>query len=58
MQVAARSGESGAYLFVLNLSREPRLVTLPAAYPSVLYGVIREGTLSLAPYGVDILRIS
>lgn len=58
VQVAVRNGESGAYLFVLNLSRETRHITLPSSYPSELFGVIRERTLSLAPYDVDILRLS
>lgn len=57
VQISMRSGKTGNFLFVLNLSREPHQVTLDAAYPSVLYGVERGTTLRLEPYGVDILQV-
>lgn len=57
VQIAMRSGKSAAYLFVLNLSRQPHQVTLPASYHSVLYGKKRQKTLSMEPYGIDILEL-
>ena len=64
VQVSVRSGKSGAYLFVLNLGREPRRVKLSSdAYAEAARG---EGLLSgkrygseieLEPYGVEIFWI-
>ncbi|MFM9277134.1 beta-galactosidase [Paenibacillus jiagnxiensis] len=58
VQITIRAGTAGSYLFVLNLSREPHQVTLPATYPSLLYGAERDNVVSLEPYGVDILQLS
>lgn len=58
VQISMRGGKTGSFLFVLNLSREPHQVTLDSAYPSVLYGVERGKTLSLEPYGIDILQLA
>ncbi|MNJ46720.1 Beta-galactosidase BgaA [compost metagenome] len=57
VQVALRSGESASYLFVMNLSRQPHQITLPASCHSVLYDKKRQETLSLEPYGIDILEL-
>ncbi|MNJ58418.1 Beta-galactosidase BglY [compost metagenome] len=57
VQIAVRSGQAASYLFVMNLSRQAHQVTLPSSYMSVLYGKKRERTLSLEPYGVDILEL-
>ncbi|MFB5762121.1 beta-galactosidase [Paenibacillus medicaginis] len=58
VQIAIRTGTTGSYLFVLNLSRDPQQVMMPDAYPSLLYETERGNVLSLAPYGVDILQLS
>ncbi|WP_110931563.1 beta-galactosidase [Paenibacillus bouchesdurhonensis] len=58
VQIVVRSGKSAAYLFVLNLSRQPRQIILPASYHSVLYGKKRQETLSMEPYGVDVLELT
>lgn len=57
VQVAVRSGKAGSFLFVLNLCREAREVTLNGNYHSVLHGQDRDRTLQLEPYGVDILQL-
>ncbi|MCQ4086520.1 beta-galactosidase [Saccharibacillus sp. JS10] len=64
VQVSVRSGESGSYLFILNLGREPRRIKSLGAYSDVMRG---EGLLSgklyngheieLEPYGVEIFRL-
>lgn len=58
VQVAVRTGKAGAYLFVLNLSRETHQVKLPASYHSILYSIEKGREILLAPYGVDILEIT
>lgn len=55
VQLAERRDESGVYLFVMNLSREPKNVPLRGAYHSILYDVERSISLELEPYGLDIL---
>lgn len=64
VQVSVRSGGSGAYLFVLNLGREPRRVKLSSdAYAEaargegLLSGKRHGGEIELEPYGVEIFRI-
>lgn len=57
VQVTVRTGRDRSFLFVLNLCREARKVTLPGAYPSLLYGESRGLELELEPYGVDILEM-
>lgn len=63
VQVSVRAGASGAYLFVLNLSREARRFKLGGAYAEAaggegLLGGRRHGggELELQPYGVEIFR--
>ncbi|OWR30937.1 beta-galactosidase [Saccharibacillus sp. O23] len=63
VQVSVRAGASGAYLFVLNLSRETRRFRLGGAYAEAaggegLLGGRRHsgGELELKPYGVEIFR--
>ncbi|WP_019913418.1 beta-galactosidase [Paenibacillus sp. HW567] len=57
VQASVRSGESGSFLFLLNLSRQPQAVPLSRRYSSVLDGGERSGELALAPYGVEILKL-
>lgn len=57
MQASVRTGESGTFLFLLNLNRQAQTVTLPREYNSVLYGQPRSGELQLGPYGVEILEM-
>ncbi|MNO95445.1 Beta-galactosidase BgaA [compost metagenome] len=57
VQITARSGEGGSYLFLLNLSRDSQKVTLPASYTSALYDVLRSEKIELEPYGVEILEV-
>lgn len=57
VQITERSGPSGAYLFLLNLSRETHLVTLPDSYKSVLYDIQRPQVVELEPYGVEIMEL-
>ncbi|GBF78447.1 putative beta-galactosidase [Paenibacillus sp. 598K] len=56
VQLAQRTGESGTYLFALNLSREPRELRLPGSWERLLGGEGADGELKLEPYGVEILR--
>ncbi|MEF2967639.1 beta-galactosidase [Paenibacillus sp. M1] len=58
VQITIRSGKNKRFMFVLNLSRESRKVTLPGAYQSILYEEPRGRELEMEPYGVDILEIS
>lgn len=57
VQLTIRSGPSGCYLFLLNLSRDMHKVTLPASYTSALYDVRRSDVIELEPYGVEILEL-
>ncbi|MCA1296496.1 beta-galactosidase [Paenibacillus sp. alder61] len=58
VQVTIRTAADRAVLFVLNLSREVRRVTLPTNYYSLLDAEFRGKHIELAPYGVDILEIA
>ncbi|GGN98272.1 beta-galactosidase [Saccharibacillus kuerlensis] len=62
VQISVRSGESGSYLFLLNLGREARKFRISGAYTEALQS---EGLLSgrrygneieLSPYEVEIFR--
>jgi beta-galactosidase len=55
IHVSTRSSDQAAYLFVLNLSRESRSITLPKEYRSILSNKAVGPSLELAPYGVEIL---
>lgn len=63
VQVSVRSGESGAYLFVLNLGREARKFRLGGQYAEaangegLLSGSRYGGEIELEPYGVEIFRM-
>lgn len=57
VQITVRSGRSGSYLFLLNLSRESHKVALPDSYRSVLYEVQRPQVVELEPYGVEIMEL-
>lgn len=58
VQATVRSGENGSFLFLLNLSRVPQTVKLPASYQSLLYdGETRSGEVQLQAYGVEILEM-
>ncbi len=63
VQLSVRSGESGAYLFVLNLGRETRRFRLGDTYAEavqgegLLGGERYDGEIELAPYGVEIFRV-
>jgi len=63
VQVSVRAGAGGAYLFVLNLSRETRRFRLGGAYAEAASGEgllggrrYGGGELELKPYGVEIFR--
>jgi len=56
VQVTIRTAADRAVLFVLNLSREVRRVTLPTDYYSLLDAEFRGKPIELGPYGVDILE--
>jgi len=57
VQASIRTGESGTFLFLLNLDRKPQTVSLPRAYNSLLDGSPRSEQLHLDPYGVEILEM-
>ncbi|WP_334073478.1 MULTISPECIES: beta-galactosidase [Paenibacillus] len=57
VQVTIRTAADREILFLLNLSREVRRVTLPAEYYSLLDAEMRGTKLELAPYGVEILEM-
>ena len=55
VDVSVRSGGGKTVYILINLSPGPKTVTLPTAMENVLDGT-REATVSLAQYGVAILR--
>ncbi|KGE19289.1 beta-galactosidase [Paenibacillus wynnii] len=57
VQASVRTGESGTFLFLLNLDRKPQTVQLARDYNSLLSGTLRSGQLALEPYGVEILEM-
>lgn len=57
VQASVRTGDSGAFLFLLNLNRIPQTVRLPHEYNSLLHNKLRSGVLELEPYGVEILEM-